>query len=109
MQEAVNTRHVHLRLGYGAGATPPEAPAAEVASELRGADGSAADRGVARDVPPAGEPGRDGHRVLSRSFQLEERHRGLYLRLAVNTGRGWLTEYLNGRVLKRWPSKLVND
>ena len=32
-----------------------------------------------------------------------------YLRLVVDTGRGWLTAYLNGRVLKRWPYKLLND
>jgi hypothetical protein len=34
---------------------------------------------------------------------------GLYLRLVLDTGRGWLTAYLNGRVLKRRPSKLHND
>jgi hypothetical protein len=27
----------------------------------------------------------------------------------VDTGRRWLTVYLNGRVLKRWPYKLPND
>jgi hypothetical protein len=27
----------------------------------------------------------------------------------VNNGRGSLTAYLNGRVLKRWPYKLLND
>ena len=27
----------------------------------------------------------------------------------VNTGRGTLTAYLNGRVLKCWPYKLLND
>jgi hypothetical protein len=27
----------------------------------------------------------------------------LYLRLVVDTGRGLLTAYLKGRVLKRWP------
>jgi hypothetical protein len=38
-----------------------------------------------------------------------KRHRGLYLRLVIDTGRGWLTAYLNGRVLKRWPYKLLNE
>ncbi len=28
---------------------------------------------------------------------------------AMDTGRGWLTAYLNGRLLKRWPYKLLND
>jgi hypothetical protein len=47
--------------------------------------------------------------VLSPSFRVEKRHRGLYLRLVVDTGRGWLTADLNGRVLKRWPYKLLID
>ncbi len=47
--------------------------------------------------------------LLSQSFRVGKRHRGLYLRLVVDTGRGWLTAYLNGRVLKRWPYKLWND
>ena len=44
-----------------AGAAPPEVTAVEVARQLRGADGPAADRGGARDFHPASEPGRDGH------------------------------------------------
>jgi hypothetical protein len=47
--------------------------------------------------------------VLSQTFRVGKRHRGLYLRLVVDTGRGRLTAYLNGRVLKRWPYKLLND
>ena len=27
----------------------------------------------------------------------------------VDTGRGTLTAYLSGRVLKRWPYKLLNE
>ena len=46
--------------------------------------------------------------VLSQTFRVGKRHRGLYLRL-VDTGRRQLTAYLNGRVLKRWPYKLLND
>src|SRR5947209_4471275 len=48
-------------------------------------------------------------KVLSQVFRVGKRHRGLYLRLVVDTKRGWLTAYLNGRVLKRWPYKLLND
>src|SRR5262249_56735815 len=33
----------------------------------------------------------------------------LYLRLVIDTGRGQLTAYLNGRVLKRWPYRLLNE
>jgi putative transposase len=47
--------------------------------------------------------------VLSQSFRVGKRHRGLYLRRVVDTGRGILTAYLNGRVLKRWPYKLLNE
>ena len=47
--------------------------------------------------------------VLSQSYRVGKKHRGLYLRLVVDTGRGRLTAYLNGRVLKRWPYKLLND
>ena len=47
--------------------------------------------------------------VLSQTFRVGKRHRGLYLRLVVDTGRGLLTAYLNGRILKRWPYKLLNE
>jgi hypothetical protein len=57
-----------------------------------------------RDLHPAGTVG-----VLSQAFRVGKRHRGLGLRLVVNTGRGWLTAHLNGRVLKRRPYKLLND
>jgi hypothetical protein len=57
-----------------------------------------------RRVSPAGPVS-----VLSQSFQVEKRQKGLYLRLMIDTGRGRRTAYLNGRVLKRWPYKLLND
>ncbi len=47
--------------------------------------------------------------VLSQSFRVGKRHRGLYLRLVVDTGRGWLTACLNGRILRRWTYKLFNQ
>src|SRR5262249_1469048 len=47
--------------------------------------------------------------VLSQTFRVGKRHRGLYLRLVIDTARGGLSEYRNGRVLKRWPYKLLND
>ena len=47
--------------------------------------------------------------VLSQTFRVGKRQRGLYLRLVVDTGRGHLTAYLNGQVLRRWPYKLLND
>jgi hypothetical protein len=48
-------------------------------------------------------------KVLSQSFRVGQRHRGLYVKPVLDTQGGRLTAYLNGRVLQRWPSKLLND
>ncbi|HMB06802.1 MAG TPA: helix-turn-helix domain-containing protein [Isosphaeraceae bacterium] len=109
LQEAVNTQHVHPRLG---GRTPAQhrrglrlrkLPASFVVptGRLKLAVGRVT---FIRRVSPAGTVS-----VLSQSFRVGKRHRGLYLRLVIDTGRGWLTAYLSGRVLKRWPYKLLND
>ncbi len=109
LQEAVNTQHVHPRLG---GKTPAQhrrglrlqkLPASFVVPT--GRLSLAAGRVTfIRRVSVAGTV-----TVLSQLFRVGKRHRGLYLRLVVNTGRGQLTAYLNGRVLKHWPYKLLND
>ena len=109
LQEAVNTQHVHPQLG---GQTPAQhrrglrlqkLPTSFVVptERLPLAKGRVT---FIRRVSVAGTV-----TVLSQSYRVGKRHRGLYLRLVVNTGRGWLTAYLNGRVLKRWPYKLLND
>src|SRR5262245_6808278 len=109
LQEAVNTQHVHPRLG---GLTPAQhrrglrlqkLPASFVVptQRLPLAEGRVT---FIRRVSVAGTV-----TVLSQSFRVGKKHRGLYLRLVVDTGRGQLTAYLNGRVLKRWPYKLLND
>jgi putative transposase len=109
LQEAVNTQHVHPRLG---GLTPAQhrrglrlqklPPGFVVPTgRLPLATGRVT---VIRRLSPAGTVS-----VLSQSFRVGKRHSGLYLRLVVDTGRGWLTAYLNGRVLKRWRYKLLND
>ena len=109
LQEAVNTQHVHPRLG---GKTPAQhrrglrlqkLPASFVVptGRLPLAAGRVT---FIRRVSVAGTV-----TVLSQSFRVGKRHRGLYLRMVVDTGRGRLTAYLNGRVLKRWPYKLLND
>jgi transposase InsO family protein len=109
LQEAVNTQHVHPRLG---GLTPAQHRRGLRLQKL-----------PARFVVPTGRlplaagrvtfirrvSGAGTVTVLSQSFRVGKRHRGLYLRLVVDTGRGWLTAYLNGRVLKRWSYKLLND
>jgi putative transposase len=109
LQEAVNTQHIHPRLG---GQTPAQhrrglrlqklpASFAVPTGRLPLAAGRVT---FIRRVSVAGTVG-----VLSQVFRVGKRHRGLYLRLVVDTGHGWLTAYLNGRVLKRWPYKLLND
>lgn len=109
LQEAVNTQHVHPRLG---GQTPaqhrrglrlPKLPASFVVPTER-LPLAAGHVTFIRRVSFAGTV-----TVLSQSFRVGKRHRGMYLRLVVDTGRGWLTAYLNGRVLKRWTYKLWND
>jgi transposase InsO family protein len=109
LQEAVNTRHVHPRLGgqtaaqHRRGLRLRKLPASFVVPT--GRQKLAAGRVTfLRRVSTAGTVS-----VLSQSYRVGKRHRGLYLRLVVDTGRGWLTAYLNGRVLKRWPYKLLND
>jgi hypothetical protein len=107
LQEAVNTQHVHPRLG---GKTPAQhrrglrrLPASFVVPTDR--QPIAAGRVTfIRRVSTAGTVS-----VLSQPFRVEKRHRGLYLRQVLDTGRGKLTAYLNGRVLKRWPYKRRND
>jgi putative transposase len=109
LQEAVNTQHVHPRPG---GKTP--------AQHRRGLRLRKLPRSF---VVPTGRlplaagrvtfirrvSGAGTVTVLSQTYRVGKRHRGLYLRLVVDTGRGWLTAYLNGRVLRRWPYKLLND
>jgi transposase InsO family protein len=103
LQEAVNTQHVHPRLG---GLTPAQHRRKSRLSKLPASFVVPTDRQpiaagrviFIRRVSPAGTV-----TVLSQSFRVGKRHRGLYLRLVIDTGRGWLTAYLNGRVLKRWP------
>ena len=109
LQETVNTQHVHPRLG---GQTPAQhrrslrlqkLPASFVVPT--GRQPLAAGRVTfIRRVSVAGTV-----TVLSQSFRVGKKHKGLYLRLVLDTGRGYLTAYLNGRVLRRWPSKLWND
>jgi putative transposase len=108
LQEAVNTQHVHPRLG---GQTPAahrrglrlqKLPASfEVPTDRQKL---AAGRVLfIRRVSVAGTV-----TMLSQSYRVGKRHRGLYLRLVLDTGRGQLTAYLNGCVLKRWPYQLRN-
>ena len=109
LQEAVNTQHVHPQLH---GQTPAQHRRGVRLQKL-----------PAHFVVPTGRlPLAEGRVIflrrvstagtvvlLSQVFRVGKRHRGLLLRLAVDTRRGCLTASLNGRVLKRWPYKLLND
>ena len=109
LQEAVNTQHAHPRLG---GKTPAQHRRGLRLQKLPASFLVPTDRQplaagrvtFIRRVSVAGTV-----TVLSQSFRVGKRHKGLYLRLVVDTGHGYLTAYLNGRVLKRWPYKLLND
>jgi hypothetical protein len=109
LPEAVNTQHVHPHLG---GKTPAQHRRGLRLRKLPG-------RFV---VPTERLPLAAGRvifirrgsvagtvTVLSQKFRVGKKHRGLYLRLVIDTGRGQLTAYRNGRVRKRWPDKLLND
>ena len=109
LQEAVNTQHVHPRLG---GKTPAQhrrglrlqkLPASFVVPTRRVAlaEGRVT---FLRRVSVSGTVS-----VLSQSFRVGKKHKGLYLRVVLDTGRGYLTAYRSGRVLKRWPYKLLNN
>jgi putative transposase len=109
LQEAVNTQHVHPRLG---GQTPAQHRRGLRLQKLPASFGVPTQRlplaegrvTFIRRVSLAGTV-----TVLSQTFRVGKRHKGLYLRLVIDTRRGKLTAYLNGRVIKRWPYKLLND
>ena len=109
LQVSVNTQHVHPRLG---GQTPAQHRRGLRLQKLpksfvvpTGRLPLAAGRVTfIRRVSVAGTV-----TVLSQSFRVGKKHRGLYLQMVGDTERGRLTAYLNGRVLKRWPYKLLND
>ena len=108
LQEAVNTQHVHPRLG---GLTPPQHRKGLRLAKLppgfvvpTGRLPLSAGRVIfIRRVSPAGTVS-----VLSQSFRVGKRHKGLSLRLVVDTGAATdsIPEWAR---LKRWPYKLLND
>jgi hypothetical protein len=109
LEEAVNTQHVHPRLG---GRTPAQHRRGLRLQKLpqrwavptEALPVAAGRVTFIRRVSTAGTVS-----VLSQTLRVGKRHRGLYLRVVLDTGRGWLTAYLNGRLLKRWPYKVWND
>jgi hypothetical protein len=109
LEETVNTQHAHPRLG---GLTPaqhrrrqrlrqlPQRYAIPLeALPLAAGRVTFLRRGSAQGTVS----------VLSQSFHVGKRHKGLYVKGILDTQRGRRTAYLNGRVLKRWPYKLLKE
>ncbi len=103
LQETVNTQHVQRRLG---GLTPAQyrrrrklhklPPAYLVPTEpLPIAAGRIT---FIRQVTPHGNV-----YLLSQTFKVSKRLKGQYVKVVLDTRRGHLTVYQQGRVFKRWP------
>jgi hypothetical protein len=109
LPEAVNTQHVPPRLG---GKTPAQHRRGRRLQELpksfvvpTGRRPLAAGRVTfIRRGSGAGTVS-----VPSQSVRVGQKHRGLDVQMVVDPGRGRLTAYRNGRVLKRWPDQLLNN
>jgi putative transposase len=108
LEEAVNTQHAHARLGGRTPAQhrrglrlqklPPRFVVPTYPLPL------AAGRVIfTRRVGPKGFV-----EVLSQSYRIGQRHHGRYVKLVLDTQRGHLTAYLDGRVVRRWPYRLLN-
>jgi hypothetical protein len=109
LKETVNTQHVHPRL---AGLTPAQHRRQQRLRKLQ-------QRYVVATEALRISAGRVNFvrvvsvyrtlSVLSQSFRVGKRHRGLYVKLVLDAQRGRPAAYPNGRVLKRWPYELLND
>jgi putative transposase len=109
LEETVNTQHVHARLG---GRTPAQHRRGQRLQKLP----------PRWQVPTEPLPLAAGRvifirrvswkgfvSVLSQSFRVGKRHNGLYVKLVLDTQRGYLTAYVDGHRVKRWPYKLLNN
>jgi transposase InsO family protein len=103
LQEAVNTQHIHPRLG---GLTPAQyrrqkqlsklPPRYTIPTELLPL--AAGRVTFIRQVTRQGKI-----HLLSLTYHIGKRLKGQYVKAVLDTQRHRLTVYLNGRVLKRWP------
>ncbi len=102
LQDTVNTQHVHPRLG---GLTPAQyrrrrklqklPPHFILPTELLPI--AAGRVTFIRQVTPHGHV-----HLLSQTYKVGKRLKGQYVKVVLDTHRGHLTVYLNGRVFKRW-------
>jgi transposase len=103
LQDAVNTQHIHPRLG---GLTPAQYRRQKQLSKLpprytiptQPVPLAAGRVTFIRQVTPYGNI-----HLLGQSFKVGKRLKGQYVKAVLDTRRHRLTVYLNGRVLKRWP------
>ena len=103
LQDAVNTQHVHARLG---GLTPAQYRRQKKLSKLppryviptEPVPVAAGRVTFIRQVTAQGKI-----HLLSLSFAVGKRLKGQYVKAVLDTQRHRLTVYLNGRVHKRWP------
>src|SRR5262249_51746870 len=109
LEETVNTHHVHPRLG---GRTPAQHRRGQRLRKLPPRYATPKEAwpiaaGRVTFIRRVSAPG--SVRVLSQSYRVGKRHHGRYVKLVLDTQRGWLTAYLNGQKLKRWPYKMLNE
>jgi len=107
VQAAVNTQHVHRRFG---GLTPAQyrrrlklqlLPAQfTIPTELLPI--AAGRVTFIRSVTPHGNI-----HLLSQTFWIGKRLKGQYVKAVLDTARGHLTVYVQGRVFKRWPCQFL--
>jgi len=103
LQDAVNTQHVHPRLG---GLTPAQYRRQKQLSKLPPRYTIPADLlplaagrvTFIRQVTRLGKI-----HLLSLTYHISKRLKGQYVKAVLDTQHHRLTVYLNGRVLKRWP------
>jgi len=103
LQDAVNTQHVHARLG---GLTPDQYRRQKQLSKLppryviptEPVPLAAGRVTFIRQVTPNGNI-----HLLSLTYKVGKRLKGQYIKVVLDTQRHRLTAYLNGRVHKRWP------
>jgi integrase-like protein len=108
LQDAVNTQHVHVQLG---GLTAMQHRRRQRLLKL-----PARFRIPTEPLPIAAgrvvfirQVSYRGHlHLLSQTYRVGRRLKGQYVKAVLDTQRGWLTVYVNGRVFKRWPYKLLN-
>lgn len=107
LQDVVNTQHVHRRLG---GLTPTQyrrrlklqLPPTQFRVPTELLPVAAGRVSFIRMVTSQGTI-----HLLSQTFWIGKRRKGQYVKAVLDTLHAYLTIYLKGRILKRWPYKFL--